>query len=225
MGSIGYFTKMADVKIRKLEDWVVETHRALAEAEGISLEEELRRVVTEAALKPQHDFAQKVRALQEDFQAKYGIMPDFTLHPRGAGSPRMIVIDASVAVKWFSSETGRLAALALLEGRDKLIAPALIRVEVAGALVKKVRTGQVALAAIEAALATWYEAAVTGPLVTVPDDHDLPDASRLALELGHPIYDCLYLALANRYGIPLVTADAAFADRVAARFPNVRMLA
>jgi predicted nucleic acid-binding protein len=137
----------------------------------------------------------------------------------------MIVIDASVAVKWFSSETGRLAALALLEGRDKLIAPALIRVEVAGALVKKVRTGQVALGAIEAALATWYEAAVTGPLVTVPDDHDLPDASRLALELGHPIYDCLYLALANRYSIPLVTADAAFADRVVARFPNVRLLA
>jgi plasmid stability protein len=78
MGSIGHFRGMADVKIRKLEDWVVETHRALAEAEGISLEEELRRVVTEAALKPQHDFALKVRALQEDLQAKYGIMPDST---------------------------------------------------------------------------------------------------------------------------------------------------
>jgi plasmid stability protein len=69
---------MAEVKIRKLEDWVVETHRALAEAAGRSLEEELRRVVTEAALKPQHDFARKVRALQESLREKYGTMPDST---------------------------------------------------------------------------------------------------------------------------------------------------
>jgi plasmid stability protein len=69
---------MADVKIRRLEDWVVDTHRALAEADGISLEEELRRVVTEAALKPQHEFARKVRALKDQLREKYGEMPDST---------------------------------------------------------------------------------------------------------------------------------------------------
>ena len=69
---------MADVKIRKLEDWVVETHRALAEAAGRSLEEELRRIVTEAALKPQHEFARKLRALKEELLEKYGVMPDST---------------------------------------------------------------------------------------------------------------------------------------------------
>jgi plasmid stability protein len=69
---------MADVKIRRLEDWVVDTHRALAEADGISLEEELRRVVTEAALKPQHEFARKVRALKDQLRQKYGEMPDST---------------------------------------------------------------------------------------------------------------------------------------------------
>lgn len=69
---------MADVKIRKLEDWVVETHRALAEAAGRSLEEELRRLVTEAALKPQHEFARQVRALKDELLERYGVMPDST---------------------------------------------------------------------------------------------------------------------------------------------------
>jgi plasmid stability protein len=73
-----YYASMADVKIRKLDDWVVETHRALAEAAGRSLEEELRRVVTEAALKPQHEFARKVRMLKESLREEYGTMPDST---------------------------------------------------------------------------------------------------------------------------------------------------
>jgi plasmid stability protein len=69
---------MADVKIRKLEDWVVETHRSVAEKAGRSLEEELRRIVTEAALLPQKAFAHEVRGLQERLAEKYGVMPDST---------------------------------------------------------------------------------------------------------------------------------------------------
>ena len=55
-----------------------QAQRALAEAAGRSLEEELRRIVTEAALKPQHEFARKVRALKEELLEKYGVMPDST---------------------------------------------------------------------------------------------------------------------------------------------------
>jgi predicted nucleic acid-binding protein len=35
----------------------------------------------------------------------------------------------------------------------------------------------------------------------------LTPALELSLELRHPVYDCLYLALAQRRGVPLVTAD------------------
>jgi predicted nucleic acid-binding protein len=35
----------------------------------------------------------------------------------------------------------------------------------------------------------------------------LPAAARLAVELGHPVYDCVYLALAALHAVPLATAD------------------
>jgi predicted nucleic acid-binding protein len=137
----------------------------------------------------------------------------------------MMVVDASVAVKWFSSEEGRLPALALLQGREKLMAPALIRVEVAAALVKMARAGTVSIEEANAMLEMWFAAAADGPLVILPDEPDLPQAARLALDLAHPVYDCLYLALAERQNVPLVTADLAFIERVRAQHPNIRALA
>ncbi|MXX06385.1 MAG: type II toxin-antitoxin system VapC family toxin, partial [Gammaproteobacteria bacterium] len=41
------------------------------------------------------------------------------------------------------------------------------------------------------------------------------DAVRLALALNHPVYDCIYLALAQRIGAVLVTADSRFAKVLA----------
>lgn len=66
------------VKIRKLDPWILEAHRAKAEAEGISLEEELRRVVTEAALRPRNEFVAKAAKLHAELKAKYGEMSDST---------------------------------------------------------------------------------------------------------------------------------------------------
>ena len=40
------------------------------------------------------------------------------------------------------------------------------------------------------------------------------DALHLAFLLTHPIYDCLYLALAVETGTPVVTADRRFVDAV-----------
>jgi predicted nucleic acid-binding protein len=48
----------------------------------------------------------------------------------------MIVVDASVAAKWFLPEKGSSAALALQEGPSQLAAPDLIRMEVAAAITK-----------------------------------------------------------------------------------------
>ncbi len=49
----------------------------------------------------------------------------------------------------------------------------------------------------------------------MPDELRLDAAISLACELKHPVYDCLYLALADSLGIALVTADQKFANKVA----------
>jgi predicted nucleic acid-binding protein len=49
----------------------------------------------------------------------------------------MIVVDASVIVKWFIPEAGTEPAKALLAEADELIAPELARIEVASALIRK----------------------------------------------------------------------------------------
>ena len=46
----GHEVHMAEVKIRKLPDWVVAHHKRAAERAGRSLEEELRQFLTEKAL-------------------------------------------------------------------------------------------------------------------------------------------------------------------------------
>ena len=43
--------------------------------------------------------------------------------------------------------------------------------------------------------------------VIEPDRHLLAEALALACHLDHPVYDCLYLALARREAAVLVTAD------------------
>jgi predicted nucleic acid-binding protein len=59
----------------------------------------------------------------------------------------------------------------------------------------------------------------------IPDDDDLPEACAIALELRHPVPDCLYLAAAWRLGSPLITADRRFARRAATRHAPVRVVA
>jgi len=54
----------------------------------------------------------------------------------------------------------------------------------------------------------------TAPVEWVPLETLIEEAVGLALRLSHPVYDCLYLALAARRGWQLVTADRRFADAV-----------
>lgn len=121
----------------------------------------------------------------------------------GAKAP--LVVDASVAIKWLVEEEGSEAALAL-KGRD-LAAPALLRVEAANVL----RTLVARKAAKPDEALELFVFLQAAPLTIVDHDDALEaQALRLALDLGHPVYDCVYLALAERMGRVLVTADNRF---------------
>lgn len=111
------------------------------------------------------------------------------------------IVDASVAVKWVIEEEGSEMARRL--SRIPLEAPDLLLVECANILWKKVRLGD-----LERAEATErLDRLLRAPVRLVASRELLPPALELSLELRHPIYDCLYLALAQRRGVPLVTAD------------------
>ena len=130
-----------------------------------------------------------------------------------------LVIDASVACKWFFEEDGSAEARALAASDASFIAPDMILVECANAAWRRVRSREIPRAQAQALLKTlphWFDS-------LVPADRLYEAAFEMACELGHPVYDCLYLALAERDGTRLVTADNPFVDRVAASQWNSRV--
>jgi predicted nucleic acid-binding protein len=132
-----------------------------------------------------------------------------------------IVVDASVALKWVLDEPGNEAADALLD--DELVAPALWLVEAANALWRLTRRGDLTPDEAKERLMELGNA----PVVTSDIEDDLFAAAELANTLGHPVYDCLYLAAAIREDTHVVTADGRF-HAVVSQWPafagRIRML-
>jgi predicted nucleic acid-binding protein len=113
------------------------------------------------------------------------------------------VIDASVATKWAVIEEQRQPALNLLKEGHDLIAPSILLGEVANALWKKHRLGEINRKQAAAGLAAVK--AAMGSLEEVPR---LAEAAlRIGMELDHPDYDCFYIACAVATAAPLITAD------------------
>lgn len=75
------------------------------------------------------------------------------------------------------------------------------------------------------ALTGWTEACGNGVVrlsaVTPPM---IAEAGRLAIALGHPLKDCVYLALAIGLGAPLVTCDAKFRSKASQRYGEIHLL-
>jgi plasmid stability protein len=69
---------MADVKIRKLDDWVVASFRARAKRAGRSLEAELRQTLTDIACARRTALLGEINAFRDELRARYGEMPDST---------------------------------------------------------------------------------------------------------------------------------------------------
>lgn len=138
----------------------------------------------------------------------------------------MIVVDASVAVKWFLPESGSAEAARLLEpGRQSIVGPDLLGVEVAATLVRGANMVKANRNDAESALAKFKAMAQSGAVQlrrTVSEQ--IERAARLAITLGHPLKDCVYLVLAMDLACPLITADARFAGRVRATYREVRLL-
>lgn len=124
-----------------------------------------------------------------------------------------LVIDSSVAVKWFVQEPGHEAAKLLLLSEERLVAPGWAYAEVTNVLWRKVRSGQVTEEQARAAIAEYPKTVH----LLASDETQMTAAFDLAQQLEHSIYDCAFLAVALQHddGV-LVTDDIAFARKAAA---------
>jgi predicted nucleic acid-binding protein len=114
-----------------------------------------------------------------------------------------LVVDASVAVKWFLVEPGRPEAMRLLDRGQSLIAPELVVAEVTNAVWKRVTSNEIELEQVVGVPGALADMFAELPPIT-------PLAARafeIAMDLRHPAYDCFYLALAEERDTQMVTAD------------------
>ena len=128
-----------------------------------------------------------------------------------------LVVDASIAVKWFIAEPHSQEARQLLAPRIVLHAPDFILTEVANVIWKKARRKE-----IPSPQPYIDELANMADAVALQPSTELViQAAALAVQIDHPVYDCVYLACAEGWAAPLVTADERLTQRARETYPTV----
>jgi predicted nucleic acid-binding protein len=134
------------------------------------------------------------------------------------------VVDSSVALKWVLPEIDTPRAVALRDdfrnGVHELLAPDVFAIEVAHALARAERRK-----IIHPPEGTQK---LTDVLGTLPVLHSylplLARAFEIASAARTGVYDCLYVALAEREACDLITADDRLIKNLQAQFPFIKAL-
>ena len=120
------------------------------------------------------------------------------------------VVDASVAIKWFVREIDSDKALELISPNHILIAPDLLLLEVIALLSRRVREGVMSAPDAKADMVDLPRL-----FASITSSNDLITAAfDVSLVIVHPLYDCIYLALAEKLGTQMISADTKLAARL-----------
>jgi len=118
------------------------------------------------------------------------------------------VLDASVAVKWFFNEIYSEQARLLLDEKYTFCVPELFFLEIDNVLCKRIRRNE-----INFETAQEIREMISSFSFEVYMNEKLSDSAfRLADSTFRSMYDCMYLALAVKKGIKLITADRKLYD-------------
>lgn len=135
------------------------------------------------------------------------------------------VLDASVALKWVLAEADSDKALRLRAdlhtGVHELLAPDVFPVEVAHALTRAERKGNIPVGDADVHLLNILS---TAPRIR-PSLAILRRALAISSAFRCGVYDCLYVALAEREGCEFITADDKLLKNLGAQFPSIISLA
>jgi predicted nucleic acid-binding protein len=120
------------------------------------------------------------------------------------------VLDSSVAFKWVVPETDSDKADRLRDDAraavHQLLSPDIFPAELAHALTRAERQGRIL---VGQARLFWVD------VMTTPRAIDISSRSRIG------VYDCLYVALAEREGCELVTADTRLVANLKPQYPFI----
>lgn len=135
------------------------------------------------------------------------------------------VLDSCVAVKWFLAEADSAKAIQLRDEFNQqiheLLAPDVFTVEIAHALSRAERRGL-----IQAIEGSQYLSDLLAYLPTLhPSLTLIPRAYEISSQARIGVYDCLYVALAEREGCDLLTADARLVNSLQPAFSFITSLA
>ena len=139
--------------------------------------------------------------------------------------PDCCVVDASVGIRLFleeeySEDVQAFFARALLQPDDCLFVPDLFFIECTNVLWKKVRRGEYPSEMAEADLADLRALR----LPTTPTFDLMDRALKIACAHDMTAYDTCYVALADAKSVPLLTADAILAGKLAGSAHEVVVL-
>jgi predicted nucleic acid-binding protein len=135
------------------------------------------------------------------------------------------ILNSSVGFKWHVQEIDSDKAVRIrddfLKGVTELLAPDVFPVEIVHSITRAERQGRITPA--EGAIH------VQDMLVMLPDLHGslslLPRAYEISSLTRQGVYDCLYVALAEREGCELLTADTKLINNLQPTFPFIVPLA
>ncbi|HYT44708.1 MAG TPA: type II toxin-antitoxin system VapC family toxin [Methylomirabilota bacterium] len=139
----------------------------------------------------------------------------------------VVVVDASLALKWVLSEADSSTAITLLQrwNTDKMevIAPALFTYEATNILYRQVVTDKLTYNEVKKLLTKLFS---IGILLNFEQHREI---SLRAMELSHrfglpAVYDAYYLALAEHKKCEYWTADSRLCNAVRDKLPWVRQL-
>ena len=130
-----------------------------------------------------------------------------------------LTVDASIVVKWFVDEPLSEESRLLLADRLDLHAPGVLLSEFANTIWKKHRRGETTDAE------PFFDelAAIPEIVNLLPDANLVERAARVAVDIGHPVYDYLYLAGAEATNSTVITADGPLAKIAARRIPDIEV--
>ena len=136
----------------------------------------------------------------------------------------VVVLDASVLAKLFLAEKGSALAEEVVAKNRKVIAPDIARIEVASAITRAFRRGDIDSVDALGKLNDWRNFYELGNVSLFDSKNLQADAERLSIRIRHPLADCIYLSLAMERQTTFFTADEPLLKAAKPHFDGIRYI-